>query len=62
MVTQNDAFLFTDGRYFLQAEKQLDKYDLSASQCSQCSQYIVQELDSDEARPSKYLLRLGDLV
>lgn len=31
VVTQNDAFLFTDGRYFLQAEKQLDKYDLSAS-------------------------------
>ncbi|KAI0727485.1 Creatinase/aminopeptidase [Fomitopsis betulina] len=25
VVTQNDAFLFTDGRYFLQAEKQLDK-------------------------------------
>ncbi|KZT70390.1 putative Xaa-Pro aminopeptidase P [Daedalea quercina L-15889] len=25
VITQNDAFLFTDGRYFLQAEKQLDK-------------------------------------
>ena len=25
MITLKDAFLFTDGRYFLQAEKQLDK-------------------------------------
>ena len=26
IVTLKDAFLFTDGRYFLQAEKQLDSY------------------------------------
>jgi hypothetical protein len=25
VVTLKDAFLFTDGRYFLQAEKQLDR-------------------------------------
>jgi hypothetical protein len=25
IVTNKEAFLFTDGRYFLQAEKQLDK-------------------------------------
>lgn len=26
VVTPQGAFLFTDGRYFLQAEKQLDQY------------------------------------
>lgn len=26
VVTLQDAFLFTDGRYFLHAEQQLDKY------------------------------------
>ncbi len=28
IVTPEDAYLFTDGRYFLQASKQLDKYVL----------------------------------
>jgi len=27
IVTLEKAFLFTDGRYFLQAEKQLDEYE-----------------------------------
>jgi hypothetical protein len=50
-VTHKDAYLFTDGRYFLQAEKQLDKLASIDSLISN-SLTSCQELDFDEARPS----------
>jgi hypothetical protein len=53
-VTNKNAFLFTDGRYFLQAEKQLDKsavYDQFPS--SNLLTCISQELDFDEKWPSR---------
>jgi hypothetical protein len=27
VITHDEAYLFTDGRYFLQAEQQLDRYE-----------------------------------
>ncbi|KAJ3507038.1 hypothetical protein NLJ89_g6529 [Agrocybe chaxingu] len=45
IVTLDNAYLFTDGRYFLQAEKQLDRLSLD-----------VQQLDFDEARATRYTL------
>lgn len=52
IVTEKEAFMFTDGRYFLQAEKQLDEsVDLRVSNVASLT-YRDQELDSDEARPS----------
>ena len=47
-MTLEKAFLFTDGRYFLQAEKQLDGYEIL--QCFTQVYSFVQELDVDEAR------------
>lgn len=56
-MTSNDAYLFTDGRYFLQAEQQLDRYE------HRSLRYVIslkiswlQELDFDEARASRQAL------
>ncbi|KAG9218076.1 hypothetical protein CCMSSC00406_0010090 [Pleurotus cornucopiae] len=51
VITTKGAFLFTDGRYFLQAEQQLDQYVY-------CTRSLVvtnslQELDVDETRPAR---------
>jgi hypothetical protein len=61
-VTNKEAFLFTDGRYYLQAEKQLDKlaqpkFNLHAETYQK---FAIQELDFDEKWPSKcsYVARI----
>ena len=57
LVTLDNAYLFTDGRYFLQAEQQLDKcatlHDMSTLQ----SLTFEQKLDIDEAGPPRYAAR-----
>lgn len=51
VITTKAAFLFTDGRYFLQAEQQLDQCVLSTR--SLIVTNSLQELDVDETRPAR---------
>ena len=56
-MTPSGAYLFTDGRYFLQAEKQLDQYVRYPSSGTVLFNNLVtvinQELDLDETRSSR---------
>jgi len=52
IVTLDKAFLFTDGRYFLQAEKQLDQLAYISFRLLGMDSILEQELDADEAGAS----------
>ena len=60
VVTLDKAFLFTDGRYFLQAENQLDELSNTILQLEDSEIDNVacdKELDLDETGSSRYLIR-----
>jgi hypothetical protein len=53
VITLDNAYLFTDGRYFLQAGKQLDQLAAAFVIDAEDTQLIIeQELEIDEARSS----------
>ena len=53
-MTTDRAYLFTDGRYFLQAEKQLDKsVQIVLRSAGLLGLSRVQKLDFDEAGPTR---------
>lgn len=58
VVTVDAAYLFTDGRYFIQAEKQLDKLRTVPhfSLLSHAHETLIQQLEINEDGSSGYLL------